>query len=195
MQPMVLEKVQVKKFTSQHYKVMAQYLVEDTIQFFDAIAKIKSEKNDEASIIIKNSVDHCHLLRFLDLVKLNIVGRNVDYNIYLDCKELSSNPEWKFNSTLFFHSANIGITYSYLKFTYNIESYDFMDDPILNSFSIVFMEFYKSEINFKDCHFENSTGRKFEIIVKSESTIIFENCNFEGNFNFIFDISSNIIIK
>lgn len=174
---------------------MSEYFVEDTIQFFDVIAKIKSEKNEEASILIGNNVDHCHLLRFLDAVKFNIVGRNVNYNIYLDCKELSSNPEWKFNSTLFFHSDNIGITYSGLKFTYNIESYDLMDDPMFNSFSIVFMEFYNSEINFKDCHFENSTDRTFEIIVKSKSSIIFENCNFEGNFNFIFDISSNIIIK
>lgn len=174
---------------------MSEYFVEDTIQFFDAIAKIKNGKNEEASIIIENNVDHCHLLRFLDAVKLNIVGRNVNYNIYLDCKELSSNPAWKFNSTLLFHYDNHDITYSCLKFTYNIETYDLMDYPILNSFSIVFMEFYNSEINFKDCHFKNSTDRIFEIIVKSESTIIFENCNFERNFNFIFDLSSKIIIK
>ncbi len=174
---------------------MCEYFVEDTIQFFDAIAKIKSGKNEEAAILIGNNVDHCHLLRFLDAVKLNIVGRNVNYNIYLDCKELSSNPAWKFNSTLLFHSDNHDITYSGLKFTYNIESYDLMDDPILNSFSIVFMEFYNSEINFKDCHFKNSTARTFEIIVKNKSSICFENCNFEGNFNFIFDIQSNIIIK
>ena len=174
---------------------MSEYFVEDTIQFFDTIAKIKSEKNDEVSIFIENSVEHCHLMRFLDIAKLNIVGQNINYNIYLDCKELSSNPAWKFNSTLLFHSDNHDITYSGLKFTYNIESYDLMDDPILNSFSIVLMEFYNSEINFKDCHFENSTDRTFEIIVKNESTIIFEKCNFEGNFNFIFDISSNITIK
>lgn len=174
---------------------MVEYIVSDTIQFFDAIGKIKTDKTRKASIIIKNEVNHCHMLRFLNGVQLDVGGYKTNYNIYLNCKELSSNPNWKFNSTLFFHSGNNEITYSDLNFVYTIEQYDFMSDPLLDSFGIVLMEFYNSKVIFKDCVFQNNTNRTFEIMIKKKSIIIFENCNFKGDFNFIFDIGSNVIIN
>lgn len=174
---------------------MVKYVVNDTIQFFDAISKIKTDKTRKASIIIKDEVNHCHMLRFLNDVVLNIIGFKTEYNIYLDPKELSSNPNWKFNSSLFFHSGNKDITYSDLNFVCTIEQYDFMSDSLLDSFGIVLMEFYNSQVNFKNCQFENNTDRAFEIIVKKKSVINFENCNFKGDFNFIFDIGSNAIIN
>lgn len=174
---------------------MKEYFVSDTNRFFDVFTEIKNEEIREASVNIKDIVDHCHLLRFLKDVKLNINGSNTDYRIYLDPKELSSNPEWKYNSTLFFHSDNNDFTYSNLNFVYSIEQYDFMDDPILNSFGIVFFEFYNSQVLFKDCEFDNKTDRTFEIIVKRKSSITFENCKFKGDFNFVFDVGSNLIIQ
>lgn len=174
---------------------MIEYLVNDTIQFFDVINKIKTDKTRQASIILKNEVSHCHLLRFLNDVVLNIIGFKTKYNIYLDPKQLSSNPKWKFNSTLFFYSNNQDISYSNLTFGYFIEQYDFMNDPLLDSFGIVLMEFYNSKITFKDCEFENNTDRNFEIIIHKKSVITFENCNFKGDFNFILDIGSNVIIN
>lgn len=174
---------------------MVEYIVHDTIQFFDAIGKIKTDKTRKASIMIKNEVSHCHMLRFLNGVQLHIGGSKTNYKIYLDPKELSSNPNWKFNSTLFFHSGNNDITYSNLNFVYTIEEYDFSSDPLLDSFSIVLMEFYNSTVIFKDCVFQNNTNRTFEIIVKKQSVITFENCNFKGDFNFIFDIGSNAILN
>lgn len=174
---------------------MIDFFVNDTIQFFDVIDKIKTDKIRQASIILKNEVSHCHLLRFLNDVELNIIGFKINYSIYLDPKELSSNPNWKFNSTLFFHSGNSDITYSNLNFVYTIEEYDFISDPLLDSFSIVLMEFYNSTVNFKNCVFHNNTNRTFEIIVKKQSIITFKNCNFKGDFNFIFDIGSNVIIN
>ncbi|GGF29983.1 hypothetical protein [Flavobacterium limi] len=174
---------------------MNEYYVQDTNHFFDTITKIKNEGNKEAYFIIENSIDHCHLIRFLKDVKLCITGQKNDYNIYLDPKELSSNPNWKFNSTLFFFWDNNDIIYSNLNFVYTIQQYDFIDDPIWNSFGMVLMEFYNSKIIFKNCLFENKTNRAFEIITKDKSFIIFDKCEFIGNFNFIFDLSSNIRFK
>lgn len=38
----------------------------------------------QASINLKNNVDHCHLLKFLADVELSNTGRKINYNIYLD---------------------------------------------------------------------------------------------------------------
>lgn len=70
-----------------------------------------------------------------------------------------------------------------------------MSDPLLDSFCIVLMEFYNSEVNFKDCVFENNTERTFEIIINKKSVITLENCNFKGDFNFAFYVDSTVIIK
>ncbi|TDX11325.1 hypothetical protein [Flavobacterium sp. S87F.05.LMB.W.Kidney.N] len=174
---------------------MKEYLVGDTNSFFDAITEIQNKDLKEASIAINGSVNHCHLFRHLKDVKLNVNGDNSSYNIYLDPKELNSNPKWKFNSTLFFHSDNNDITYSSLNFIYTIEQYEFIDNPVLNSFGIVLMEFYDSEVKFKDCTFENNTDRTFEIIAKKKSNVTFEKCLFKGDFNFIIDIGTNVITK
>lgn len=174
---------------------MKDYLAGDTNSFFDAITEIENKDLKDASIVITGSVNHCHLLRHLKDVKLNINGNNSSYNIYLNPKELNSNPKWKFNSTLFFHSGNNDIKYSDLNFTHTIEQYDFISDPILNSFGIVLMEFYNSNVIFKDCTFENNTDRTFEIIAKKRSNITFDRCLFKGDFNFIIDIGSNVITK
>lgn len=196
---------------------METYFAGDTIEFFDAAGIIENENIQKATIVLTNDVSHCHLMRFLVDKEITITGANKPkYTISLDPRDnISSNPNWKFNSTLFFNSNNENINFSNLHFTYNIEEFDFFkitqdydlktkknietidlkDEQFFNSFKIVFMEFYNSKIGFKDCVFENNTNRTFEIIVQKQSVITFENCTFNGDFDFIFDIDSKIVIQ
>lgn len=193
---------------------METYFVSDTIQFFDAVEKIKAEHIGCATIKITNDVNHCHLIRFILDTQISLIGTNKPtYLIYLDPKEICSNPKWQFNSTLFFYYNNSDISFSNLHFTYIIEMYDFIslipkdetestkdiikfkENQILNSFSIVLMEFYYSKIEFKDCTFENNTNRIFEIIIQKQSLMTFDNCTFNGEFKFTTDIDSKVIIQ
>ena len=196
---------------------METYFAGDTIEFFDAAGIIENENIQKATIVLTNDVSHCHLMRFLVDKEITITGANKPkYTISLDPRDnISSNPNWKFNSTLFFNSNNENINFSNLHFTYNIEEFDFFkitqdydlktkknietidlkDEQFFNSFKIVFMEFYNSKIGFKDCVFEKNTNRTFEIIVQKQSVITFENCTFNGDFDFIFDIDSKIVIQ
>lgn len=192
---------------------MKTYFANDTIQFFDAVEKIKTKNTRYNTITITNDVNHCHLIRFVPDREICILGYDKPkYLIYLDPKEISSNPKWQFNSTLFFYSNNWNISYSNLHFTYIIEKYDFIsstfnittdnttetinlkDDQILNSFNIILMEFYNSKVKFKGCTFENNTNRTFEIVIQKQSLITFENCIFKGEFKFTIDIDSKAII-
>lgn len=194
---------------------METYFASKTIEFFDAAGIIENENIQKATIVLTNDVSHCHLMRFLKAKEITIIGSDKPkYNIYLAPEDNFSNPNWKFNSSLFFYSTNAGFNFTNLHFTYfiqefdfiqitsdydlktkkNIETIDMKDEQFFNSFSVVLMEFYNSKIGFKDCIFENNTNRTFEIIVKRQSLVTFENCVFNGDFNFIFDIDSKIII-
>jgi len=194
---------------------MITYFASDTIYFFDAVEKIKIGNSGCETITITNDVNHCHLIRFILGAKISIIGVNKPkYLIYLDPKEICSDPKWQFNSTLFFYSNNSDIRFSNLHFTYIIEIYDFIsskpkveadnttteiinleENQNHNSFTIVLMEFYNSKIDFKDCTFENNTNRVFEIIIQKESLITFHNCTFIGDFIFTLDIDSKRIIQ
>jgi hypothetical protein len=195
---------------------MQTYFANETIEFFDTVAVIENENITKATVIITNDVSHCHLMRHIGNKEITVRGVNKPkYSIYINPMDNISNPNWCFNSTLFFYFDNEGISFSNLHFTYFIEEYDFINisddydlktkknikiidfkkEQLFNSFNVLLMEFYNSKIIFKDCIFENNTNRTFEIIVKKQSIITFENCIFNGDFNFIFDIDSKIVIQ
>ena len=161
---------------------METYFASETIEFFDAVGIIENKNIQKATIIITNDVSHCHLMRHLIVKSIAIEGVNKPkYSIYIDPRDNISNPNWYFNSTLFFYSNNSGISFTNLYFTYFIEEYDyinisddydfktkkniqivdFLNEQSFNSFSILLMEFSNSKINFKDCIFENNTNRIF----------------------------------
>ena len=195
---------------------MSTYLIQEEISFYDTVDLIEKENVKIATIHLETDTSHNHRLRFLKNQEITISGvSKPKYNIYLDPRQVSDNPNWKFNTTPFWFQNHIGINFLNLNFTYLIEQYDYIelildfdeetnktteiinysDGQVLIAYGIILMEFEGSTVNFKDCIFENNTNRAFEIIAKKESQITFENCIFNGDFNFIFDFDSKIIIK
>lgn len=192
------------------------YIANDILEFFDAVDIIENDRIKQATIVLTNDVNHCHKLRFLSNLEITISSINKsNYNIYLDPRQVTDNPAWKFNTTPFWFQnqrrlcfSNLHFIYSFFKYDYytlildfdeetktTTETIDYCDGQILTAFGIVLMEFDSSKVNFKHCKFENNTNRPFEIIAKKESLVTFENCNFNGDFNFIFDSNSRIIIQ
>nr|WP_315195347.1 hypothetical protein [uncultured Flavobacterium sp.] len=195
---------------------MSSYYVKDLINFYETVDLIDNENIKTATICIENDIEHCHKLRHLSNSKIQICGTNKPkYNIYLDPRQVSDNPKWKFNITPFwfqnckeFRFLDLHFTYSFFEYDYytltvdfdeetkkTTEKINYCDGQILIAYGIVLMEFDNSKINFNNCMFENNTNRAFEIIAKDKSEITFENCIFNGDFNFIFDFDSKIIIK
>lgn len=195
---------------------MTTYYVKDLKSFYDNVDLIGNENIKTATISIENDIEHCHKLHHLSNSKIQISGTNKSkYNIYLDPRQVSDNPKWKFNATPFwlqncqeFGFIDLHFTYSFYEYDYYTLTVDFdqerktsteiinyCDGQILIAYAIVLMEFDNSEIIFKHCTFENNTNRPFEIIAKHKSEITYVNCTFNGDFNFIFDTDSRIIIQ
>ena len=195
---------------------MSTYLIQDEISFYDTVDLIEKENVKIATIHLETDTSHNHRLRFLKNQEITISGvSKPKYNIYLDPRQVSDNPNWKFNTTPFWFQNFQGLSFLDLYFTYSFYEYDYYtlivdfdqetkksteiinysDGQVLIAYGIVLMEFDGSKVNFKECIFENNTNRVFEIIAKKESQITFENCIFNGDFNFIFDFDSKIVIK
>ena len=194
---------------------MTPYYVNDLIRFHETVDLIDKENIKIATISIENDIEHCHKLRHLSNSKIQVCGINKPkYNINLDPRQVSDNPKWKFNTTPFWFQNCQEFGFSDLHFIYSFTEYDYYtltvdfdqetktateiinycDGQILIAYGIVLMEFDSSEIIFKHCTFENNTNRPFEIIAKNKSEIAFLNCTFNGEFNFIFDTDSRILI-
>lgn len=194
---------------------MTEYIINDLIDFYDIVDQIEDDNIKKVTLIITKDIDHCSRLRCLRDKQITVRGLNKpEYDICLNRREISSDPNWYFNWTSFIHSG-IYINYLNLYFTYLIQEFvctntsheydektnkyieviDLEDSQNFNSFKILLMEFSKSVIVFKDCILENNTNRTFEITAKKESKITFENCIFNGDFIFITDVNSKIVIQ
>ena len=195
---------------------MTAYFIEDIKNYYETVELIENEVKGSVSLIIKNDIGHCHRLRHLDNEEISMVGLNKPkYEINIDVEEISSNPSWRFNGTLFFYSGRDNINFSNLHFIHVLNYLYFVDfdyeydeetdkyielielknDFNFSAFNILLMEFSGSTMEFKDCTFENNTNKKFEIIANKKSHITFTNCVFDGAFIFSFDSNSKISIQ
>lgn len=195
---------------------MTAYFIEDIKNYYETVELIENEVKGRVTLIIKNDIDHCRKIRYLDNEEISVVGLNKPkYEISIDALGMTYGPYWRFNDTLFFYSGRDNINFSNLHFIhvlghlYNIDfnyEYDEETDKYIelielknefnfSSFNILFMEFSGSTMAFKDCTFENNTNKKFEINAKKKSHITFTNCVFDGAFIFSFDNNSKISIQ